>query len=59
MTIGSNLRQVEEAYNADHDVPDGVQVTWADYSLLVAVKELLSRMDHLETVVQRHLERSS
>ena len=34
------LDQLEREYDPQNDVPQGVQVTWADYALLLAVKDL-------------------
>ena len=64
------IRNIEEQYNPDHDMPEGVQVTWVDHYLLQMIQdlqadvkelkaekeELARRIDHLEDVISERLD---
>lgn len=48
----TNLNDIEKRYNPEHDIPDGVQVTWADYYLLEAVKELFAEVAEIKEALR-------
>lgn len=47
------FKQIEARYNPDHDMPDGIQVSWVEYALLKAVEELEDRVIELEKRIQQ------
>jgi len=47
--IQSNIREIEERYNADNDCsPDYPTVNWADIKLLEIIKEQQEQIEELE-----------
>lgn len=42
------LEEMERQYNPDNDIPDGPRVSWAEYYLLQAVRNLFEDVERLD-----------
>jgi len=52
VNIDWGIRQLEQRHNADNDIPDGPQVTYADYTLLEICKALAAEVEQLKKQIE-------
>lgn len=48
----SLINRIENRYNPNHDVPEGVQVTWVDACLLEIIKAQQEQIEKLQKQVK-------